>query len=221
MKNITIALADDQLLFKQSLGMLISGVPEFELLFDAENGMLFLDQLKLMKKGPEIALIDIEMPEMDGMELLEIIKKEYPDIKVLILSAHSNERLISRLIQMGACGYLLKNCDKEELITAIYSVHKNGFYINQNTLKAIQNSGNNRKMTLKDLSIGNGDLTQREIEVLQLICQQFNNTEIAEKLFLSPRTVEGHRNNLLLKAGVKNTAGLVLFAVKKQWFEVY
>lgn len=220
MKNITIALADDQLLFKQSLGILISSVPEFKLLFDAENGLLFLEQLRQMKVLPEIALIDIEMPEMDGMELLEVIKKEYPDIKVLILSAHSSERLISRLIQMGACGYLLKNCDKEELITALHSVQKNGFYINQNTLKAIQNAASNKKTTLKSLTLNNGDITQREIEVLQLICQQFNNAEIGEKLFISPRTVEGHRNNLLLKAGVKNTAGLVLFAVKKELFEV-
>lgn len=220
MKNITIALADDQLLFKQSLGILISSVPEFKLLFDAENGLLFLEQLRQMKVLPDIALIDIEMPEMDGMELLEVIKKEYPDIKVLILSAHSSERLISRLIQMGACGYLLKNCDKEELITALHSVQKNGFYINQHTLKAIQNAASNKKTTLKSLTLNNGDITQREIEVLQLICQQFNNAEIGEKLFISPRTVEGHRNNLLLKAGVKNTAGLVLFAVKKELFEV-
>jgi len=217
--NIRIAIADDQILFRQSLSMLIAQDNRFELLFDANNGKHFLEIQQNISVIPHVALIDIEMPEMDGIELLEELKKSYPDLKVLILSAYSNDRLIARLIQMGASGYLLKNCDKDELIHAIVTVHEKGFYINEQTLKAIQ-SGSNKRLDIKDVHTNPFNLTQREIEVLQLICKEMSNMEIAEKLFISPRTVDGHRYNLLLKTGAKNTAGLVLFAVKNNIVEV-
>lgn len=215
MENIKIAIADDQQLFLKGLEALISAVPEFDLIFDAVNGSDFLKKLETGNIKPDIALIDFEMPEINGMQLLEILKEKYPEIKTLILSGHVNERLISRLIQKGACGYLVKNCDKEELVTAIRSTIQNGFYINQFTLKAMQTS-NGRIIATENIN-----LTQREKEVLKLICEEYSNVEIAEKLFISPRTVDGHRNNLLLKTGVKNTAGLVLFAVKNNLVEIF
>lgn len=219
MDNIKIAIVDDQKLFLKGLGALISGISEFELLFDAENGSDFLQKLNNQQIKPDVVLVDFEMPAMNGMELLEILKNKYPEIKTLLLSGHSNERLISRLIQKGACGYLIKNCEKEELVNAIKSTVENGFYINQLSLKAMQNfAGNNNVSAKNNSSI---HLTQREKEVLKLICEEYSNVEIGEKLFISPRTVDGHRNNLLLKTGVKNTAGLVLFAVKNNLVEIF
>lgn len=218
MSLIKIALADDQQLFRQGLGTIISNNAEFELLFDAENGVQFLERLATQPVLPAIALLDIEMPEMDGLELLQKLRVQYPDIKVLMLSVHSNERLIARLIHMEASGYLLKNCDKDELVKAIKATFQHGFYINKITLNAIQNAAGKR---VASRSFGTIDLSPRETEVLKLICREYSNVEIAEKLFISPRTVDGHRNNLLLKTGAKNTAGLVLFAVKHELYEIY
>jgi DNA-binding NarL/FixJ family response regulator len=124
------------------------------------------------------------------------------------------------MINAGACAYLNKNCDAAELITAINTVHQTGFYINTETLRAIQNAAAYRSKAIKSIDAIPIELTNREKEILQLICKEFNNAEIAERLSLSIRTVEGHRNNLLLKTGCRNTAGLVLFAVKYGIFEI-
>ena len=136
-----------------------------------------------------------------------------------MLSVHSNERMIARMIQLGASGYLIKNCDKEELIKAINTTYSSGFYINAQALKAIQ-SQSGKANSIKNLNGILLDISAREKEVLQLICKEMTGTEIAEKLFISVRTVDGHRNNLLLKTGCRNTAGLVLFAVKHHIYEM-
>lgn len=218
MSKIKIGLADDQQLFREGLGAIISGINEFDLLFTANNGAAFLCELGQGTVLPEVALLDIEMPQMDGLELLQKLREQHPDVKVLMLSIHANESLILRLIQMGACGYLLKNCSKEELVHAIKTTAENGYYMNPDTLRAIQHAGS-RKGPVRNFAPV--DLTHREIEVLKLICQELSNVEIADRLFISPRTVDGHRNNLLLKTGAKNTVGLVLFAVKNHFYEVY
>ncbi|RQO30685.1 DNA-binding response regulator [Taibaiella sp. KBW10] len=213
MDKIHIALADDQQLFRQGIASLISAVPEFELVFEAENGALFMTQLDTRSQPLHVALIDMEMPVMDGMELNTQIQNRYPDTKTIVLSVHFNERLIARMIQAGASGFLPKNCDRDELLTAIKTVHKSGFYITDPVLKALQ-SGSSKVDVVKSISGIPIDLSPREKEVLQFICQELTNAEIAEKLFVSPRTIDGHRNNLLAKTGCRNTAGLVLFAVK-------
>lgn len=220
MDPIRIALVDDQLLFRQAMAMLIENEPGFSLLLQADNGIHCLQQLATIDHLPDIALVDMEMPEMDGQELTGQLQKKYPSVKVVILSVHSKERLIARLIQSGASGYLFKNCDKQELLLAINTVYNTGFYINPSVLKAIQSvsiTGREAVKTGTDIPV---DLSKREIEILEMICREKSNAEIAEDLFLSIRTVEGHRNNLLQKTGCRNTAGLVLFAVKHHLFEV-
>jgi DNA-binding NarL/FixJ family response regulator len=187
---------------------------------EADNGNDFLANLKKMELLPDIVLMDMEMPGMDGMELNEALHQQYPSIKVIVLSVHDSERLMARMIQAGACGYLFKNCNKEELINAIRNVFNNGFYITPTVLKAIQSPAANAKGTLTNMQSIPIDLSQREREVLLLICEEYSNAEIAEKLFISIRTVDGHRNNLLAKTGCHNTAGLVLFAVKHRVFKV-
>jgi DNA-binding NarL/FixJ family response regulator len=220
MDTIRIALVDDQVLFRQAMAMLIESEPGMSLVMQADNGLDCLRQLKELDNPPDIALIDMEMPQMDGQQLTEELQKKFPSINAVILSVHSKERLIARMIQAGASGYLFKNCDKQELLLAIRTVYTSGFYINPVVLKAIQSvSAPGHDPVKKETSIP-VDLSKREREILELICREQSNTEIAEQLFLSVRTVEGHRNNLLQKTGCRNTAGLVLFAVKYHLFEV-
>lgn len=220
MKPINVALVDDQLLFRQGIAGLIRNETEFCLLMEADHGMMFLEQLESAPELPDIAIIDMEMPGMDGIALNDLLQQQYPAIKVIILSVHARERLVARMIEAGASGYLFKNCDKAELITALQTVHKSGFYINGDVLRAIQKAATLKSMPLKNVNAIPVDISPREREVLQLLCAEKSNAEIAEMLYLSVRTVEGHRKNLLAKTGCRNTAGLVLFAVRYHIFEV-
>ncbi len=219
MENILIGIIDDMHLFREGVAALINGTPGMKLVFEAHDGTTCLTFLDKLTTRPHILLMDMEMPGMDGMELNEEIHRLYPDIKVIILSIHDKERLIARMIQAGVSGYLVKNCGREELIRAIKTTHSSGFYINAQTLKAIQNTSP-RTIQLKNPNGIKIDLSPREIEVLKLICLEHNNVEIGEKLFISPRTVEGHRINMLGKTACRNTAGLVLFAIKHHIFEL-
>jgi DNA-binding NarL/FixJ family response regulator len=220
MEKISIAIIDDQNIFRQSLAMLINSIPGFELVADAQSGADFLGILKSLQQLPDIALMDMNMPGMNGIELNEILHREYPQIKVIVLSIHAQERLISKMVAAGASAYLVKNCDKAELITALNTVHNTGFYMNRQVLIAIQNTSDQRNKPIKTFDSIPFELTNREKQILELVCREYASPEIAEKLFLSVRTVEGHRNNLLLKTQSRNTAGLVLFAVKHHLIEI-
>lgn len=216
---INVALVDDQVLFREGIASLIRNEEGYSLTLEADSGLDFLARLKEMDELPDILLMDMEMPGMDGMQLNDELRKKFPSIKVIVLSVHAGERLMARMIHAGACGYLLKNCNKAELLNAIQSVFNNGFYITPGVLKAIQSPAAHAKGVTNIQSIPI-EISPRESEVLQLICMEHSNAEIAEKLFISVRTVDGHRNNLLAKTGCHNTAGLVLFAVKHRIFEL-
>ena len=218
--KINVAIVDDQNLFRQSLAMLINSVSNFTLVNDSAGGQDFLNFLRSTSAAVNIAVIDMDMPGMNGIQLNKALHELYPEIKVIILSVHVNEALITQMINAGAASYLAKNCDKDELIMAINTVHKNGFYFNNDALNAIRNSSNHKNQSQIILNSLTVALTRREKEILMLICREYNNAEIAKELFLSVRTVEGHRNNLLIKTNCRNTAGLVLFAIKTGQFEM-
>jgi len=220
MSDILISLVDDQQLFRSGLAGLIKSVAGFTLLSEAENGKIFIEQLETSGRLPDIALIDMEMPEMNGVELNAVLQKKYPSVKVLVLSTYNQERFIGKMIEAGACGYLTKNCEIDELVTAINATHNNGFYFNQETLAAMRKTSQYKHGDIKNISNISIELTAREKEILVLLCQELSNIEIGERLFISPRTVEGHRNNLLQKTGCRNTAGLVVFAIKNNLFQV-
>jgi DNA-binding NarL/FixJ family response regulator len=220
MKKITIAIADDQTLFRQALRTLIASVSQFELVAEAENGPSLIDQMGRLNSVPDISLIDMKMPEMNGIELNRILQHDYPETKVIILSEYGEKRIISTMIVAGARSYLQKNCDKDEFVTTITSVQNAGFYINNQILEAIQSSSAKLNKPVKSINEIPFEITRREKEILQLICSEYSNSEIADKLFLSIRTVEGHRNNLILKTGCKNTAGLVLFAIRYNIYNI-
>jgi DNA-binding NarL/FixJ family response regulator len=218
--KIRIAIADDQNLFREGLANLLSTNPDYELVAQAENGKVLIEQISKLETLPDIALVDMNMPEMNGVELNAILRKDYPSVKVIVLSVHGEERYMSKMIESGACGYLKKNCETAELFTTINNTHQLGFHFNMDTLNAMRNAAKYRKQGIKNLNNIPISLTEREIMILQMICDEFTNTEISEKLFISSRTVDGHRNNLLIKTGCKNTAGLVIFAIKHGIYEV-
>jgi DNA-binding NarL/FixJ family response regulator len=168
---------------------------------------------------PDIVLVDLDMPVMNGVQLNDLLHREFPAIKVIILSVHNQERFISKMIDAGANGYLAKNCDIEELISAIKIVHRSGFYFNNDCLSALKNAAAHRNKKLKNINNIPFEITSREQEILLLLCKEYTTAEIAEKLFLSSRTVEGHRNNLLTKIGCRNTAGIIIFAIRNGLYE--
>lgn len=217
--KINVAIADDQRLFRKGMIALVNSFDDVKIIFEAENGKQLVDLVDLEEEKPHVILLDLSMPEMNGLEALKIIKESRPEIGVIILTIHEAEHHILATIQAGANGYLAKNAEPEEVEKAIREVFKNDFYFTIPMLE-IMRKGLTKKPQAVNLDQEQDLLTPREKEVLQLICKQFSSVEIAEKLFLSNRTVEGHRNNLLTKTGSRNTAGLVLYALKHKLIEI-
>ncbi len=219
MDKIKIAIVEDQRLFRDGLQSLLKETDGMDVLSVADNGKHFLEQLDGGIELPDVALVDMNMPEMNGFELTEILLKKYPNMRIIILTVHNQERYIVKMIEAGVAGYLVKNCDIEEVRQAIRTAHKTGFYFNDATMQAMRNGYKMKNKEVRSFANIPVELTERELEVLRLICKEYTNTEIGEHLNISPRTVDGHRNNLLAKAGCRNTAGLVLFAVNNNLYD--
>ena len=211
MKKIKIAIADDYKIFREGLKVSLGQDDNLQVLLEADNGE---DLLKAIEtKQPDVIIMDLKMPIMDGMEATQLVRKKYPGIKVLVVSMYEDDKFIIHLMEIGANGYLLKNAEPDEIRKAIYAVHENGYYFNDLVNKALLKKlvlKNNIKPSFNE----NVDLTERELEVLKLICAEKTAAEIAKQIFLSPRSVEGIRQRLIEKIGVRNTAGIVMFAVK-------
>jgi DNA-binding NarL/FixJ family response regulator len=220
MDKIRLAIVDDQELFRQGIIALMNKIPQVELAADAAKGSELLHYLATTERQPDIVLMDMEMPEMNGIELNRVLHQNYPDIKVIMLTLYDQGRYVFKMVEEGVCGYLSKSCSMEELQEAIIKVHSSGFFFTDLIKNALQQSSDFRKKQLLHFNNNVADLTIREKEIMSLICKEYTNAEIAEKLFISPRTVEGHRNNLLMKTGSKNTAGLVVFAIKHGIYDV-
>jgi DNA-binding NarL/FixJ family response regulator len=219
MKEINIAIVDDQNLFRQSLALLVNFTENFKLVAECASAQAFIDTLKVFSLDIDVAIIDMDMPGMNGIELNKYLHMHYPNIKVIILTVHANEMLVTQMINAGAASYLVKNCDKDELLLTINHVYKSGFYFNADVVQALRNSSNHRSAMQDALNGLPISLTKREQQVLKLVCKELNNAEIAAQLFLSVRTVEGHRNSLINKVKCRNIAGLVLFAIKHHLLE--
>lgn len=220
-QKIHIGLVEDQYLFREGMKAILGTWPEMEIVFTSANGYSVIDKLGSSTLVPDVMLVDLSLPpdgdrEFSGLHVTESLLQAYPEMKILILSVHDDENFINKLIEAGAHGYLVKDCDPREVHDAIVSVFHKGTYINERTLKAIQRNMGRKPVTRKMST----QLTRREEEILQLVCQQLTAEEIAEKLFISVKTVNGHRNNLLLKTGSRNVTGLVLFAVKNNIISV-
>jgi len=214
--TIKIGIVEDQLLFREGIKAILNSWDNFEVVFGSADGYSVIEKLQNATVLPDVMLIDLSLPahdkkEYSGLHLTLALAEKFPEIKVLILSVHDDENFMAELIKNGAHGYLVKDCDPLEVHQAVISVFEKGTYINSRTLKAIQGSmAKTIKPTKKLLTY----ISPREEEVLKLTCQQFTADEIAEKLFISVKTVNGHRNNLLLKTGSRNVTGLVTFAIR-------
>jgi two-component system response regulator NreC len=223
-EKIRIGLVEDQSLFREGMKAILSSWNQFEVCFESENGYSVVGKLQQMETVPDVLLVDLSLPpdgdkEFSGVQVTDAVQAAFPEIKILILSVHQDENFIAQLIEHGAHGYLVKDCDPQEVRDAILAVHTKGSYINERTLKAIQNNMGRKNKPRTSLA-STIQLTKREEEILSLICQQFTSEEIGEKLFISVKTVNGHRNNLLQKTNSRNTAGLVIFAIKNNLSEL-
>ena len=211
MKKIKIAIADDYKIFREGLKVSLGQDDKMQVIFEAENGEELIAAMETKK--PDIIIMDLKMPIMDGMEATQIIRKKYSDVKVLVVSMYEDDKFIIHLMEIGANGYLLKNAEPDEIRKAIYAVSENGYYFNDLVNKALLKKlvlKNNLKPSFNE----NVELTERELQVLKLICAEKTAAEIGKEIFLSPRSVEGIRQRLIEKIGVRNTAGIVMFAVK-------
>lgn len=210
-KIIRIAIADDEALFRTGVSLLLRKEENFEVVFQACNGVELLEYLNNCKHLPQVILMDIKMPVLNGVETTKEIVKQFPNISIIALSSYASSSFISNMISIGASSYISKDASPQEMILTINKVVETGFYYNAFMLRFIkQNKFNPIQI---DKSIFDDDLlTKRETEVLRLLSRQMSAAEIAERLQLSTRTVEGHRNNLLIKTESKNSIGLVVFA---------
>ena len=215
-KTITIAVVDDHAIFRDGLKSVLSQIPGFDVIYEAESGKEFLNFLG--KAVPDVVLMDISMPEMDGIEATERALEKYPILKIIALSSYSDHIYYYKMIKAGAEGFVEKKSGKEELEKAIKEVIEGRNYFPQDLLRnlifKISHEGNEALNNSKIV------LSKRETEVLQLICNGYTNSEIAEKLHISPKTVDNHRTNLLQKTNTKNSAHLVMYAIKNHLIEV-
>jgi DNA-binding NarL/FixJ family response regulator len=215
-KIIKYAIADDHNLFRKGIIAVLEDSPGFQLVLEAQNGRELLNNIN--KAKPDIILLDLRMPEMDGIEATVEIRKQNEDVKIIIVTMLDDEKYVIHLMEVGANGYLLKNAEPEEIKAAITTAYENGYYFNDFVNKALLKRVVHKNQ-LKPVFNNDIELSSREIEVLKLICNEQTANEISKLIFLSPRTVEGIRTKLLEKIGVKNTAGLVMYAVKNKIVE--
>ena len=209
---IHLALADDQLLFRKGMAMILRDMAGVRVVLECANGEELL--AGLAHTPVHIVLLDLDMPVLDGTATMRRVREEFPEVKVIVLSSHDEDTTISGLMDLGANGYMLKSAEPDEIDLAIRSVAQSGFYLNDAVSKVLLHGlvkARKVKPTFNDVD----PLSERELEVLRAICQERTTPEIAAQLFLSPRTVEFHRNNLLLKTGARNIAGLVVYAMTK------
>jgi two-component system invasion response regulator UvrY len=214
-KNIQVAVADDHTLLRNALARLINSFENYKVLFEASNGQ---DVKEKLNKHiiPDIILLDVNMPDIDGYETAKWIYKNFPQVKILALSMFSDENIIIRMLRLGAKGYIMKNAEPEELKLALDSVLHKDFYLSEMISGKII-SGLHKDMDKPSESIS---LTEKEKEFLKWVCTELTYKDIAGKMFVSPRTVDDYRNSLFEKLGVKTRVGLVIFAIKHSMVEI-
>ena len=215
-EKIKLAIVDDEILITQLLSDYFNQQEDYEVLFTANSGDDFLQLLGQSENIPNVAILDLKMEGMDGVETAQQLKQQYPEIKVIIISSHYQKLFIGFMLRNGIDAFLPKGIKPDELKKIIETVFTKGYYFTREHIEVMRHqiSGNVPRPTF-----GMDALSAREQEVLKAICQQLTAKEIAEKLFITQRTVEGHKNNLLLKTGAKNSAGLVIYAIQNGLFD--
>jgi len=211
MQVIKVAIADDHKIFRKGVILSLRPYTNIKFVMEAENGVELLEGIE--GADPDVVLMDLRMPQKDGIETTKVLSKQYPKTHVIVLSMYEDERFVYHLMENGAHGYLLKNAEPQEIRKAIMDVHEKGYYLN-NFVNRILLKRSHAKQKAPPTLTSEITLNEREKDVLKFICMEFTAQEIAQKMDISPRTVEAIKDRLMERFGSKNTAGLVFFAVK-------
>jgi len=211
MEVIKVAIADDHKIFRKGVILSLRPFTNLKFVQEAQNGDELLEGLP--DSEPDVILMDLRMPGKDGIEATKIVSKQYPHIKVIVLTMYEDERFVYHLMENGANGYLLKNAEPQEIRKAIMDVHEKGYYLNNFVNRILLKRSHARNKVIPSLN-SEITLSEKERDVLRFICMEFTAQEIAKKMEISPRTVEAIKDRLMERFGSKNTAGLVFFAVK-------
>ena len=211
MMEIKVALVDDHNLFRKGMRLLMNEMENVHLIMEAADGKMFLDDWTRYK--PDVVLMDIEMPIMGGLEATQRMRSQQFHLPILMLSTHQEESFILSAMKHGASGYLLKTAEEEEVELAIKSAYQTGFYFNdQVSLSLLRNLTNENYIQSTFTAVV--DLNDTEVHIMKMICEEYTTKEIADQLHLGKRTIDGYRANILDKIGARNTAGLVIYAIK-------
>lgn len=213
MKKLRVSIVDDHALFREGLRFLLAHSDFVEEVVEAKSGQEFLDNVVVV--NPDVVLMDIDMPEMNGIEATRNGLVRMPTLKIIALSMHSDENFYTEMLEAGAKGFLLKNSQFQDVQQAILEVYNDRNYFSPEILSSIVANLNRKNQAHK-----NSQLTKREQEVLLFICEGLSNQQIADQLYISKRTVDKHRENILLKTQSKNTAEIVVYAIKNGFFEI-
>ena len=205
----SVVIVEDHIILSQALSGLVNGFAKFKVLYICKNGKELITRFKDPKNIPDIVLMDINMPIMNGIETTAVLKEEYPDVKVLALSVEEDEHTILKMLRSGAKGYLLKDTEKSILENALIQVQETGYYHTKDVTNLLLNSLNPKK---EDSIV----LKNREIEFIKYACTEKTYKEIASEMCLSPKTVEGYRDSIFEKLNLKNRTGLVIYAIKNK-----
>ncbi|MES2645442.1 MAG: response regulator transcription factor [Bacteroidota bacterium] len=216
LQEIKVVMADDHQIFRDGFKLILNNIDHITLVAAASDGQELLELVE--KHQPNVVITDIKMPIMDGIEATRKIQSNWPDIGIIGLSMFDEEDLIIEMLEAGALGYLVKNADKNEVIEAIEAVSCNEFYYCKETSNrlAVMISKNKSRHYVRKKVV---EFTEKEIEIIQLICKEYTTKEIGDKLFLSTRTIDGHRLKILEKMEVKNTVGMVVYALQHQIYK--
>ena len=211
MEVIKVAIADDHKIFRKGVILSLRPFTNIKFVLEAENGEQLLEGIAASE--PDVVLMDLRMPGKDGIETTRILSKQHPNIHVIVLSMYEDDRFVSHMMENGASGYLLKNAEPQEIRRAVMDVHEKGYYLNNFVNRILLKKSHAKQKAIPSLN-NEITLTDRERDVLKFICMEFTAQEIAQKMDISPRTVEAIKDRLMERSGSKNTAGLVFFAVK-------
>lgn len=211
---IRVMIADDHNMFVEGIESILEGHDHIQVVSKVYTGNEVFEKMPTVH--PDVILLDINLPGLNGLEVCQRLSKEYPDVKVLALSMHNEESFVTEILKYGAQGYILKNTGKKELISAIETIHSGQSYFSEEVTETIMKSLVNQRTGTKKTASLAPKISRREKDVLELIMKEFTTQEIADTLFISLKTVESHRRSLLTKLNVRNTAGLVRVAIENQ-----
>ena len=212
-ESIKVAIADDHKIFRDGIKMALGGREYLKIIWEAEDGKELIHKMKI--KLPDVLLMDIRMPEIDGINAISILRKEYEAVRIIVLTMYDDQEMISKMMEMGANAYLTKTTDPEEIYNAILTCINDDFYFNDLLNKAVMMKLQQKKHT-KQFFPNPATFNEKELSILRLLSQDKTTDEISKEVYLSPRTVETIRQNMKAKVGAKTIAGLVMYGMRNK-----